>query len=88
MAKPRSLSLLHQASFGLLAALVIVAVVIPAGAAAGVAMFLLGYLLGLGNRTIGLLGLLAWLPLAALAFQWLWPELKAFAMPADSGAAQ
>jgi len=85
---PGNATLPHLIAFGLLAALVIIAVLIPAGAAAGVSMYLIGYVLGLDNRTIGMLALATWVPFGAAAIWWIWPQLKPYAPPADGGTAQ
>jgi len=88
VSKAGTVAIPHLVAFGLLAALVIIAVLVPAGAAGGVAMYLIGYMLGLGNRTIGILALAAWVPFGAIAIWWIWPQLKPYAAPADGGPAQ
>ena len=88
MPKPGTATLPHLVAFGLLAALVIIAILVPAGAAAGVSMYLIGYVLGLGNRTIGVLALAAWVPFAAAAIWWIWPQLKPYAPQGDGSTAQ
>ena len=88
MSKPGTVAFPHLVAFGLLAALVNIAVLVPAGAVGGVSMYLIGYMLGLGNRTIGILALAAWVPFGAVATWWIWPQLKPYAAPADGGAPQ
>ena len=50
VSKTGTVALPQLIAFGLLAAIVIIAILVPAGAAAGVSMYLIGYVLGLGNR--------------------------------------
>jgi hypothetical protein len=88
VSKTGTVALPQLIAFGLLAAIVIIAILVPAGAAAGVSTYLIGYVLGLGNRTIGLLALAAWVPFAVFAIWWIWPQLKPYAPPADGGTAQ
>jgi hypothetical protein len=88
VSKPGISAVPQLIAFGLLAALVILAVLVPAGAAAGVSMYLIGYVLRLGNRTIGILSMAAWLPFGAVAIWWMWPQLRPYAGQAADGTAQ
>ena len=48
-------------AFGILAALVLIAVIVPASIMAGIAAFAFGYLLGISNFAIGLVGVVLYI---------------------------
>ena len=88
MANDKSMGPIQLIAFGVLAALVIIALLVPAGAAAGVVMLVIGYTLGLGNPAIGVLALAAWIPAGALAIRWIWPDLREYSRPTGGRSAQ